>query len=137
MAITDIPILQMLRTRLQWSQERQRVLAENVANSDTPNYRLRVRPGDGPDLLDLPGGADAIEIEPGHGQHLRRGGKGMLQDLRKVGGLAEKVTPTFARSQPRQEPPLAPAKGDRRGGSAGSGERQEEFRPEGKQTETV
>jgi flagellar basal-body rod protein FlgB len=41
MAITDIPILSMLRTRLQWSQERQRVLAENVANSDTPKFRPR------------------------------------------------------------------------------------------------
>ncbi len=41
MAITDVPILSMLRTRLQWAQERQRVLAENVANSDTPNYRAR------------------------------------------------------------------------------------------------
>jgi flagellar basal-body rod protein FlgB len=41
MAITDIPILSMLRTRLSWAQERQRVLAENVANSDTPNYRAR------------------------------------------------------------------------------------------------
>jgi len=41
MAISDIPILSMLRTRLQWSQERQRVLAENVANADTPKYRGR------------------------------------------------------------------------------------------------
>jgi flagellar basal-body rod protein FlgB len=41
MAITDIPILSMLRTRLDWSQARQRVLAENVANSDTQNYRAR------------------------------------------------------------------------------------------------
>jgi flagellar basal-body rod protein FlgB len=41
MAITDIPILSMLRTRLQWAQARQRVLAENVANADTPNYRAR------------------------------------------------------------------------------------------------
>jgi flagellar basal-body rod protein FlgB len=41
MALTDIPILSMLRTRLQWGQERQRVLAENVANADTPNYRGR------------------------------------------------------------------------------------------------
>jgi len=41
MAITDIPILSMLRTRLQWAQERQRVLAENVANADTPSYRAR------------------------------------------------------------------------------------------------
>jgi flagellar basal-body rod protein FlgB len=39
MAIADIPILSMLRTRLEWHQERQRVLAENVANSDTANFR--------------------------------------------------------------------------------------------------
>jgi len=39
MAITDIPIFSMLRTRLEWAQSRQRVLAENVANSDTPQYR--------------------------------------------------------------------------------------------------
>ena len=41
MPISDIPILSMLRTRMQWHQERQRVLAENVANADTPNYRAR------------------------------------------------------------------------------------------------
>src|SRR5207244_3219581 len=41
MAITDIPILSMLRTRLDWAQARQRVLAENVANSDTPGFRAR------------------------------------------------------------------------------------------------
>ena len=41
MAITDIPILSMLRTRLQWAQARQRVLAENIANADTPNFRAR------------------------------------------------------------------------------------------------
>jgi flagellar basal-body rod protein FlgB len=41
MAISDIPILSMLRTRMAWSQERQKVLAENVANADTPNFRAR------------------------------------------------------------------------------------------------
>jgi flagellar basal-body rod protein FlgB len=41
MAITDIPILSMLRTRLEWSQARQRVLAENVANADTPQYQAQ------------------------------------------------------------------------------------------------
>jgi flagellar basal-body rod protein FlgB len=39
MAISDIPILAMLRTRLQWHQQRQQVLAQNVANADTPNFR--------------------------------------------------------------------------------------------------
>jgi len=40
-AITDLPLFSMLRTRMQWHQERQRLLSENVANSDTPNYRPR------------------------------------------------------------------------------------------------
>jgi flagellar basal-body rod protein FlgB len=39
MGIADIPILAMLRTRMQWHQQRQQVLAQNVANADTPNYR--------------------------------------------------------------------------------------------------
>ena len=41
MAITDIPLFSMLRTRMHWHQERQRVLAENVANGDTPKFRPR------------------------------------------------------------------------------------------------
>jgi flagellar basal-body rod protein FlgB len=41
MSINDIPALAALRTKMQWHQERQRVLAENVANSDTPNFKPR------------------------------------------------------------------------------------------------
>ena len=41
MPISDIPIFSMLRTKMQWHQERQRVLAENVANADTANFRPR------------------------------------------------------------------------------------------------
>jgi flagellar basal-body rod protein FlgB len=41
MAISAIPIFSMLRTKMQWHQERQRVLAENVSNADTPNFRPR------------------------------------------------------------------------------------------------
>ena len=39
MPISDIPIFSMLRTKLQWHQERQRLLAENVANADTPEFK--------------------------------------------------------------------------------------------------
>jgi flagellar basal-body rod protein FlgB len=39
MAISDIPMLSMLRTQMHWHQERQQLLAKNVANSDTPGYR--------------------------------------------------------------------------------------------------
>lgn len=41
MPITDLPVLSALRTRMQWHQERQRVLAENVSNSDTPRFKPR------------------------------------------------------------------------------------------------
>jgi flagellar basal-body rod protein FlgB len=41
MPISDLPLFSMLRTRMQWHQERQKVLAENVANADTPNFRTR------------------------------------------------------------------------------------------------
>ena len=41
MAINDLPILSALRTKMQWHQERQRVLAENVSNANTPNFKPR------------------------------------------------------------------------------------------------
>lgn len=41
MAINDLPTLSILRTKMQWHQERQRVLAENVSNANTPNFKPR------------------------------------------------------------------------------------------------
>ena len=41
MSINDLPVLSALRTKMQWQQERQRVLAENISNSDTPNFKPR------------------------------------------------------------------------------------------------
>ena len=41
MSIGDLSALSVLRTKMQWHQERQRLLAENVANADTPSFRPR------------------------------------------------------------------------------------------------
>ena len=41
MAINDLPILSALRTKMQWHQERQRVLAENISNANSPNFKPR------------------------------------------------------------------------------------------------
>ena len=41
MAITDLPLFSMLKTRMHWLEQRQKLLAENVANANTPNYRGR------------------------------------------------------------------------------------------------
>ena len=37
----DLPILQMLKARMGYLSDRQRVIAENVANADTPDYAAR------------------------------------------------------------------------------------------------
>ena len=41
MAVGDIPILAMLKSRLGYLSDRQRVISENVANADTPGYTAR------------------------------------------------------------------------------------------------
>lgn len=41
MPIADIPIFSMIKTRMHWHQQRQRLLSENVANADTPQFRPR------------------------------------------------------------------------------------------------
>lgn len=41
MAIGDLKLFSMLRSKMHWHQARQRVLAENIANADTPGYQSR------------------------------------------------------------------------------------------------
>ena len=69
MPISDIPIFAMLRTRMQWHQERQRVLAENVANADTPGFQPRdlVEPKfERPAPAGAPSGLMLVRTSPGH-----------------------------------------------------------------------
>ncbi len=41
MSLADLPVLDMLRTQMKWHHSRQRVLAENVANADTPGFQAQ------------------------------------------------------------------------------------------------
>lgn len=41
MAFNDLTLVGFLKTKMSWHQSRQRVLAQNVANADTPGYRAR------------------------------------------------------------------------------------------------
>ncbi len=41
MPISQIPIFSMLRTKMQWHQERQQLLAENVSHANTPKFKPR------------------------------------------------------------------------------------------------
>ena len=70
MAIADLPALAALRTRMQWHQQRQRVLAENIANSDTPNFKPRelVEPKFTPSgaTTEATGALALVRTDPGH-----------------------------------------------------------------------
>lgn len=41
MAFGDLPIIGMMKQRMHWLAARQQVLAQNVANADTPGYTAR------------------------------------------------------------------------------------------------
>jgi flagellar basal-body rod protein FlgB len=41
MNLADVPFLSMLRERMTWLNQRQGLLTQNVANSDTPGYSAR------------------------------------------------------------------------------------------------
>ncbi len=41
MDLSDIPIFKMMNKRMGWLTQRQQVLAQNIANSDTPKYKPR------------------------------------------------------------------------------------------------
>jgi flagellar basal-body rod protein FlgB len=79
MPISGIPLFSMLRTKMQWHQERQRLLAENVSNADTPKFRPRdlaplrfdsrmtAASGAGASGMGAPAGAVVLaRTDPGH-----------------------------------------------------------------------
>jgi flagellar basal-body rod protein FlgB len=41
MDLNEIPIFRMMTKRMGWLTQRQQVLAQNIANSDTPSYKPR------------------------------------------------------------------------------------------------
>jgi flagellar basal-body rod protein FlgB len=76
MPVSQIPIFSMLRTRMQWHQERQQLLAENVANANTPRFKPRdLAP---PDLRQMQG-AGALAVARTSPAHLAGSGTGGAQ----------------------------------------------------------
>lgn len=41
MSVNDLPLMSAIRGRLTWLDQRQQVIAQNVANADTPGYMAR------------------------------------------------------------------------------------------------
>lgn len=95
LSATDLPILGMLRTRMQWHQARQKLLAENVANADLPGFKPRdlAAPDLGRGRTALAQPAGAVEGSVGLAQtspaHIAMGGgpDGPGADPRRVKGF--------------------------------------------------
>lgn len=73
MSLTDLPFFSAMKTRMGWHQARQSVLADNVANADTPGFRGRdLRPVDFRDALAAsraparPAALTTVRTAPGH-----------------------------------------------------------------------
>lgn len=41
MDFSSLPLFNLMKAKLQYSSERQAILAQNIANADTPNYRAK------------------------------------------------------------------------------------------------
>lgn len=68
MGVTNLSLLNQIKGRLTWLDERQRVVAQNVANSDTPGYVARdlKAPTDFAAALRDSGGLRMRQTAPGH-----------------------------------------------------------------------
>jgi flagellar basal-body rod protein FlgB len=73
MAISDIALFGALKTRMNWLQQRQTLLAENVANADTPGYRARDLAPVDPGAASSPAQGDRLAAARTHAAHLRPG----------------------------------------------------------------
>jgi flagellar basal-body rod protein FlgB len=52
MNVTEMPLMSMLRQRMSWLNERQKILSQNVANADTPRFTARdIKPIEFDDIL--------------------------------------------------------------------------------------
>ena len=86
MPISQIPLFSMLRTKMHWHQERQRLLAENVANADTPQFKPRdLAP---PAVERLLPAMSTLSLERTSSAHIGRSGGTPAQfDLDRRGGF--------------------------------------------------
>lgn len=72
MDLTRIPLFEMLTRRMSWLNERQKVLAQNIANADTPNYQAKdLAPLDFADMARAAG--NRLKLKTTSGRHLAAG----------------------------------------------------------------
>jgi flagellar basal-body rod protein FlgB len=84
MNILDIPVFSVLRTKMDWLQNRQNVLAANIANANTPRYKAQdLKPVDFAKILAGESGGSGSTMT--HAAHISFGSdakKGVYRSIR-------------------------------------------------------
>jgi flagellar basal-body rod protein FlgB len=66
-SVAGLPLIEKLKTRMHWHQARQKLIAENVANADTPGFKPRDVAEPRLDARGRPvGGVQLARTTPGH-----------------------------------------------------------------------
>jgi len=67
-SVAGLPLIEKLKTRMHWHQARQKLIAENVANADTPGFKPRDVAEPRLDARGRPvnGGIQVARTTPGH-----------------------------------------------------------------------
>lgn len=95
MFIGDIPIFGMLKQRMHWLSERQGVLAENVANADTPDYTARdLKPLDFQKMVNDASGGARLSTQQTHPAHIAKASVSLEGSARVVKKPDFETTPT-------------------------------------------
>ena len=78
MTTQDIGLFKALGAKMDYLGQRQRVIAQNVANADTPNYRPNdLKPVDFGSMLKSTTGAKGVKINATNPMHMGAGGEGI------------------------------------------------------------
>ncbi len=94
MAIGDLKLFSMLRSKMHWHQTRQRVLAENIANADSPQYSAKdLAPVNFDSVLNIPR-ESGLQTRKTNSHHLQ--GKAIFPDNKLIGEEVDgfEVTPS-------------------------------------------
>ncbi|BCJ91598.1 flagellar basal body rod protein FlgB [Terrihabitans soli] len=85
MLFGDLPLVGMLKQKMAWHEQRQGVLAQNVANADTPGYKTRdLENLSFPELAAKTGGASGVTMVATDPRHMGPGAPGAaMRDERR------------------------------------------------------
>ncbi|HYM30642.1 MAG TPA: flagellar basal body rod protein FlgB [Candidatus Cybelea sp.] len=94
MDLNKLPVFAALKRQMDWLNERQRVIAENIANADTPGYKPHdLKEPSFSDLLSQQGGGKLVPVAT-NAMHLGPSGAQSGSFREDVQRRTEETTPT-------------------------------------------